>query len=326
MRRGSIAHAVLEQTLRRLREREGSARLTPASLPAALEELDAAIAERARPRPPARAPAPRCASSRSTCGAAAPRGRAGAGLEPRRLEWSFGGEGDEHGPLPLDGAGLGVTGRVDRIDVDAGGRALVRDYKGRDGQRRARAGRATGRLQVALYALAVRELLGLESSARSTSRSATATPRRAALVRDDVPGRYVNGDVVDAEALRRRARRAAREIAARAATDLRAGRIRAVPGPLPPTAAAPTRRSAAPATARPTEARGVTARRSRRDLAAADDRRRGSRPSSARRSTTARGSALLAANAGSGKTAVMVERFVEAVLRRRRRGRRRSSR
>ena len=37
MRRGSIAHAVLEQTLRRLREREGSARLTPASLPAALD-------------------------------------------------------------------------------------------------------------------------------------------------------------------------------------------------------------------------------------------------------------------------------------------------
>ena len=37
-------------------------------------------------------------------------------------------------------------------------------------------------------------------------------------------------------------------------------------------------------------------------------------PSSARRSRTATGSALLAANAGSGKTAVMVERFVEAVL------------
>ena len=46
MRRGSIAHAVLEQVLRRLGEREGSARLTPASLPAALEELDAAMADR----------------------------------------------------------------------------------------------------------------------------------------------------------------------------------------------------------------------------------------------------------------------------------------
>ena len=65
MRRGSLAHAVLERTLRRLRER----RLTPASLPAALEELEAAIDElRATAGEHARR-APRCARSRSTCGA-----------------------------------------------------------------------------------------------------------------------------------------------------------------------------------------------------------------------------------------------------------------
>ena len=43
MRRGSRAHAVLEATLRKLEAATGSARLTPASLPAALAALDEAL-------------------------------------------------------------------------------------------------------------------------------------------------------------------------------------------------------------------------------------------------------------------------------------------
>src|SRR6185503_13626815 len=81
----------------------------------------------------------------------------GAAMEPRYLEWSF----DEQAPLRLPDAGLGVTGRVDRIDVDAGGRALVRDYKGRRVSAGARWAEDR-KLQAALYALAARELLGLE--------------------------------------------------------------------------------------------------------------------------------------------------------------------
>ena len=90
----------------------------------------------------------------------------------------FGREGDEHGPLPLAGTGLGVTGRVDRIDVDAAGRALVRDYKGRTVSAGARWAR-DNKLQVALYALAVRERSAARRSARCTSRSATAMSARA---------------------------------------------------------------------------------------------------------------------------------------------------
>ena len=162
MRRGSIAHAVLEQTLRRLQARAGSARLTPESLAAALEELAAAMAARRAAAAGTRARAllrelevdlRRLLTHEAECG---------AGLEPSRLEWSFGREGDEHGPLPLAGTGLGVTGRVDRIDVDPAGRALVRDYKGRKVSAGARWAR-DNKLQVALYALAVRELLGLET-------------------------------------------------------------------------------------------------------------------------------------------------------------------
>ena len=88
MRRGSIAHAVLEQTLRRLQARAGSARLTPESLPAALEELAAAMAARraagcrhTRPRAPARARGRPAAAAR-------PRGRVRrqARAEPARVE------------------------------------------------------------------------------------------------------------------------------------------------------------------------------------------------------------------------------------------------
>jgi RecB family exonuclease len=227
MRRGSLAHAVLERTLRRLGEREGSGRLTPASLPAALEELEAALAEeRSRVADtPARAALRELEVDlrRLLRHEAAD----GAGLEPRRLEWSFGRADDEHGPLPLPGAGLGVTGRVDRIDVGADGRALVRDYKGRTVSAGARWGQDR-RLQVALYALAVRELLGLELAGALYQPVGHRDVRPRGLVRDDVPGRYVNGDVVDAETLEA-ALAEAREAATAAAADLRAGRIRACP-------------------------------------------------------------------------------------------------
>jgi RecB family exonuclease len=228
MRRGSIAHAVLEQILRRLRDREGSARLTPASLPAALEELDAAMADRRAAAGGTRERAAlrelevdlrRLLRHEAECG---------PGLEPRWLEWSFGREGDEHGPLPLADTGMGVTGRVDRIDVDAGGRALVRDYKGRTVVAGARWTRDR-RLQAALYALAVRDLLGLETVGALYQPVGNRDVRARGLVRDDVPGAYVNGDVVDAETLDA-ALEEARTIAAAAAADIRAGRLRACPG------------------------------------------------------------------------------------------------
>ena len=226
MRRGSIAHAVLEQTLRRLREREGSARLTPASLPAALEELEAALAELRKTAAGTRARAVlreleidlrRLLQHEAECG---------AGLEPAWLEWSFGGADDEHGPLPLAGTSLGVAGRVDRIDV-AGDRAIVRDYKGRTVAAGARWA-VDRKLQVALYALAARELLGVEPVGALYQPVGHRDVRPRGLVRDDVPGRYVNGDVVDGETFDA-ALDEARTIAAAAAADIHAGTIRACP-------------------------------------------------------------------------------------------------
>jgi RecB family exonuclease len=79
-------------------------------------------------------------------------------LEPTHLELEFGFDEDGLPPLEL-GEGLLLRGRIDRVDVGAGGEAVVYDYKGRFAPPGARwAG--DGAFQVALYMLAVERLLG----------------------------------------------------------------------------------------------------------------------------------------------------------------------
>ena len=305
MRRGSLAHAVLERTLRGLRERTGSARLTPATA------AGGAGGARRRDRPScrarrgtARAPGRRCARWRSTSSATPPRGRdAAPGYEPARLEWSFGGEGDATARCCSTASRL--TGRVDRIDLDGRPRDRAR-LQGPHGLPAARAGREDGRIQAALYALAVRELLGARAGRRALPADRP-PPTSARAASSATTSRAATSTATSATA---RARRRA----GGGARDRRPGRRRPARRPHPAcpdrcadTAAAPTRGSAAPA----------TAPRRRRDALAAEAGRRRRRPasppSSARRSRPRRGSSLLAANAGSGKTAVMVERFAEAV-------------
>jgi ATP-dependent helicase/DNAse subunit B len=166
--RGSHMHDVLEQVIERL----GRA-VTPESLPDALEFLDEVLAESS----------PRIAAGR-------PEGVREAALraieadlrryleheasdgnewEPKALELRFGFEGEE-GSLPaLELAQrpgtVRIRGAIDRVDVDPGEtRAIVRDYKSgssRPDYQGAR-WRAERRLQVALYMIAVRDLMGLE--------------------------------------------------------------------------------------------------------------------------------------------------------------------
>jgi hypothetical protein len=158
-------HDVLAELLRRLR-----GPITEESLPSALALLHDVISER---------PAP--------VGAGLPEpARAGvlAGIEadirryltfeatdgpewtPAEVELRFGFD-DEEGSLPAVelGEGVRLRGMIDRLDVDAKGRrAIVRDYK-TGGVRQAYQGgrwQEDQQLQVALYMLAVRRLLGLE--------------------------------------------------------------------------------------------------------------------------------------------------------------------
>jgi hypothetical protein len=211
---------VLERTLEALKTRTGSARLGPDTLQEALQELATAIAERS-------------AASRTTAGRAAARAlevdleryirheaATGAGYEPTQLEWTFG--GDE--ALMIDG--VAVSGRVDRVDLD-GTRAIVRDYKGRTVYPGARWAE-DGRIQAALYALAVRERLGLEIVGALYQPIGAPDQRPRGVVRDDIAGRYVNGDVSDGDTLDERLEES-RAIAAKAAADLRAGRITPCP-------------------------------------------------------------------------------------------------
>lgn len=88
----------------------------------------------------------------------------GGGFAPAELELGFGMGEDGLPALALGGGDLRLRGVIDRIDLDAAGRALVRDYKsGRPSRGWPVARwRAEDQLQVALYMVAVRELLGRE--------------------------------------------------------------------------------------------------------------------------------------------------------------------
>jgi ATP-dependent helicase/DNAse subunit B len=171
--RGNVMHDVLERLLREL---DGP--LTPGSVATAREILERLLVELAESE-----------TSRRLVPGASEVVRAGAlraieadlrryleheaatggGWRPLGLEMRFGFTGDDDGSLPplelVDGdERVLVRGMIDRVDVDGRGHAVVRDYK--SGARRSdwSAGRwsADRRLQVALYMLVVRELIGLE--------------------------------------------------------------------------------------------------------------------------------------------------------------------
>lgn len=227
MRRGALAHAILERTLRGLRERTGSARLAPETLADAESELAAAFEELEDTPAGAGARAALRALEVDLGRALKTEAEGGPAYEPARLEWSFGRDGDEHPPLTLVEGGLEVTGRVDRIDVDPGGGALVRDYKNRTVHAGAKWA-DDGRLQVALYALAARELLGLEPVGAVYQPLGGPDLRPRGLVCSGGEGDWVVNDVVDADAFGC-ALEDARRTALQAAEDLVGGRITTCP-------------------------------------------------------------------------------------------------
>ncbi|MEA2293009.1 MAG: hypothetical protein QOE86_648, partial [Solirubrobacteraceae bacterium] len=196
MARGSLAHAVLERTLRGLKDHTGSARLTSGSLEAARGELRAAIGELGASRAGARAKAALRALEVDLGRWLEAECTTGPGFEPQLLEWSFGGEHDAHGTLDL--GPIRVSGRVDRVDVGPGGEALVRDYKNSKGYPRA-TWAEDGHLQAALYAIAVRDVLGLKPAGAvyQPLRGKDLRPRGAAVAGDAATG-LVDNDVVEA--------------------------------------------------------------------------------------------------------------------------------
>jgi ATP-dependent helicase/DNAse subunit B len=167
---GGLAHAALKDTLEGLRAATGSARVSVASLPRALELLGEALErnERLRPLPIS---AERAVALRRRLRVDLERyleyaAEMPGALEPAELELGFGfdardarGEGATLTALTL-GEGMLVHGRIDRVDATPDGGAVVIDYK---------SGKATavarweleGKLQLPLYMLAVEQLLDM---------------------------------------------------------------------------------------------------------------------------------------------------------------------
>jgi len=151
-------------------------------------------------------------------------------LVPRRFEVLFGGEraapelqrGLELAP------GLTLSGKIDRIDVDPfGARGVVQDYKSGKSAHSARQIESELRLQIPLYMLVLRDLVGLEPLGGLYRPLAGARKPRG-LVRgseaETLPG-YVSHDYLDEEAFWGLVE-SARETAATLAERIRAGDVR----------------------------------------------------------------------------------------------------
>ena len=220
--------------------------------------------------------------------------------EPRELELAFGLEDTVLPAVSLGEAHLEVSGRIDRVDLDpATGTALVYDYKASRPTPAARWA-DDGRLQQALYMLAVEQLLGVEAVGGLYQPYRVGELRPRGAIREDVDpqaralrhrshdGRGAARSAPRPARVRRRGGRGdARCRAPAAPRDMLARRALPLPGDLP--------QRGAMSVAFTTEQQDALERRS--------------------------GPLALSANAGSGKTSVLVERYVRAVLRGRHRAR-----
>jgi PD-(D/E)XK nuclease superfamily len=154
----------------------------------------------------------------------------GLPLVPRRFEVSFG--SDRSAPelkAGLDLGGFTVSGKIDRVDVDPfSARGIVQDYKsGRTAHSAAKI-ESELRLQIPLYVLVLRDLIGIEPLGglyRALGASGQARGLLRASARDDaVPGLYER-DYLDEDAFWSQVERA-QELARGFAARIRAGDVR----------------------------------------------------------------------------------------------------
>jgi ATP-dependent helicase/DNAse subunit B len=225
---------VLELTFSRLRDETGSRRVTRANL----EQAERILREALRERQSEFALSP----SETRVRAAVRRlefdllrhlrteAESDTRFEPEELELSFGLEEDGLPLLPI-GDGLSLRGKIDRVDT-SNGHALVRDYKSGKTVFPVAKWRDKRRLQVAVYMLAVRELLGRELAGGVYVPLAGRERRPRGLLRADLAGELGTGWVdrdlkqpAEFEAELEHARETVRELAGR----MQAGDVRPCP-------------------------------------------------------------------------------------------------
>jgi len=160
------------------------------------------------------------------------RDEAQSGVEfvPRRLEVAFG--SDRAAPelqrgLALDD-GIWLSGKIDRIDVDPfSARGIVQDYKSGKGAHSAREIDRELRLQIPLYVLALRDLVGIEPLGGVYRALAGRRLTRGMLresAREDLPG-FAKDDYLDEDSFWSQIE-SARERAAENAGRIRVGDVR----------------------------------------------------------------------------------------------------
>jgi ATP-dependent helicase/DNAse subunit B len=210
MVRGSLAHAVLEHTFKRLAEETGEPRVTRANLARAerilLEELGRRRSEfRLSPKQTRVRAAARRLEFDLLRHLARETERDGS-FVPYSLELRFGdGEDAAYGPVEIE-PGLAVSGRIDRVDT-SDGMALVIDYKtGRKVDRyKLGSWEAENRFQAALYMLAAEKLLGKRAVGGVYVALGSSDPRpRGMVVRevDELGSGWVPTDRVSEEEFR----------------------------------------------------------------------------------------------------------------------------
>ena len=296
MLRGSVAHQTLSTFYSRLPKELGVERIGPETLAAGLRFLEACLDEALRGGVRLELGEVDAAELREGLWRDLERflrdeAVSALTLTPRRFEVGFG--TDRSAPelqrgLEL-GDGLFVSGKIDRIDIDPfSARGIVQDYKSGKGSFSARQIDDERRLQVPLYMLVLRDLVGVEPlggvyRALSGARSARGMLRGDA--RDDLPG-FKPGDYLEDEAFWGQVE-TARARAKAAADRIRRGDV----------ATRPSRRRV-PDVVRPL-----------------DDVPGGAHVMNEgqRAAVAAGGEVFVSAGAGTGKTAVLVERFVRAV-------------
>ena len=152
------------------------------------------------------------------------------GFLPRRLEVAFGSERaapELQRGLPL-ADDLWLSGKIDRIDIDPySARGIVQDYKSGKGAHTAREIDRELRLQIPLYILALRDLVGVEPLGGVYRALAGRRLTRGMLresAREDLPG-FSKDDYLDEDAFWSQIE-TARERAAENALRIRAGDVR----------------------------------------------------------------------------------------------------
>ncbi len=206
--RGAFAHRVLELTYRRLREETGSARVTAATLPIAEGLLHEALRQEQGEF--------KLSPSETRVLAAVRRlefdllrflrheAASESELEPVELELSFGLKDSRLPALRLEPEGIEIRGVIDRVDR-AGGHALVVDYKSGRNVTGVAKWAEKGKLQAPLYALVVKDLMGLEPIGAVYQPLAGDDLRARGVVddshRDELGGGYVRTDWTSPEGL-----------------------------------------------------------------------------------------------------------------------------